>query len=223
MQDDALKLKMTDIKYLLFDLDGTLIDSSDGIIDATNYALRAIGEPVRKPEEIIPFIGFQLEEMFAHFSSKSYDLFFRYFQGRGVDSIAGSAVPVDGADMILRKLYNHGYKIGIGTHKMRIHIGKIIQKLGWNDMITFYAGADDVRQVKPHPEVYLKVMNLLGGNLRNSLVIGDTIYDVLAARAAGLPVVAVYSPFGNNVKLAESRPDFLIQKISQLSPLLGLT
>ena len=220
MQDDSMILKRNSIKYLLFDLDGTLIDSSSGVVSATNFALKSIGERERAPAEITAFIGFPLQSMFSHFSSGSYSDFFRIFQEYGSDSIAASAVPIDGADATLRSLFKEGYKIGIGTTKMRVHINKILRKLDWENIIAAYAGADDVVNVKPSPEVYLKVMNLLGGNQRNSLVIGDTINDVKAARSAGLPVVGVNSPFGDNSELVRSRPDYLLNRISELPALL---
>jgi phosphoglycolate phosphatase len=209
-------LKFDNIKYLLFDLDGTLIDSSEGVIFATNYALSALGEPIRAAAEICKFIGHPLEEMFHSFSDKSYSEFWGHFQSAGLEKIASSSFPIDGADDALLTLVKSGYIIGIGTTKMRIHIDKIISKLGWADYIAGYCGADDVAHVKPAPDVFLKVMNLLGGNRYNSLVIGDTINDVLAARAAQLPVIAIESPFGNNAELKTSGPDLYLSSIREL-------
>ena len=212
----------SNIRNLLFDLDGTLIDSSEGIVSAVNLALEKMEESPRNPEEIKKFIGFSLETMFNNFSAKSYDEFRGYFQQFGVNVIAESAKPLDGVDETLRLLHRRGYLIGIGTQKMKIHLDKIIAKLGWASLISAGAGVDDVLRAKPEPDIYMKVMNLLNGNLKNSLVVGDTINDVLAAHAAGLPVIEVSSPFGDNGELASSNPDVLIDDIRKLPILLGI-
>jgi phosphoglycolate phosphatase-like HAD superfamily hydrolase len=212
----------SNIKHLIFDLDGTLIDSSEGVVIAVNRALESIGEKMRRPEEIKRFIGFPLEQMFQFFSNKSYKDFWENFQRVGIDEIATSAIPICGADETLHLLYGRGYKLGIGTTKMRIHLEKIITKLNWTPILSAFIGADDVAQVKPAPDVFIKVMQLLGGDISNSLVIGDTINDVIAAHSAGLPVVAVHSPFGDNRELEKSRPDVIIQNIKELPSVLGI-
>lgn len=211
----------SNIRNLIFDLDGTLIDSSEGIVSAVNFALEKMGESPRKPEEIKKFIGFSLETMFNSFSAKSYIEFSKYFQQFGINVIAESAKPLEGVDETIRLLHGRGYLIGIGTQKMRIHLDKIIAKLGWSSLVSAGAGVDDVSRAKPAPDIYIKVMNLLNGNLNNSIVIGDTINDVLAGHAAGLPVIAILSPFGDNGELASSNPDALIVNIKELPDLLG--
>ncbi|MCX6827568.1 MAG: HAD family hydrolase [candidate division Zixibacteria bacterium] len=208
------------IKNLIFDLDGTLIDSSAGVIEATNYALKAIGELPRNPMEIKRFIGCPLEEMFRNFSNKSYEQFWKYFQESGIEAIAVSAKPLDGANEVLYTLYRRGFKIGIGTTKMRIHVEKILKKLNWDIIVKTYVGGDDVARVKPAPDVYKKVMKLLEGDKTDSLVIGDTINDVIAARTAGLPVFAVKSPFGDNKELMRSNPDRILNNLLELPAIL---
>ena len=210
------------IKNLIFDLDGTLIDSSEGVVAAVNHALQMLGDSPRKPEEIKKYIGMSLETMFRDFSKESYLEFHKYFQEFGIKVIADSARPLDGVDETLKLLYHGGYKLGIGTQKERIHLEKIIQKLGWGEIIFAGAGADDVKHGKPAPDIYLRVMELMKGGKENSLVIGDTVNDVLSARAAGLPIVAVLSPFGDNSRLAAAQPDILISNIRELPKTLGI-
>jgi len=209
------------VKFLIFDLDGTLIDSSQGVAEATNYALEKIGEKRRSVEEIAAFIGYPLEDMFKAFSNGSYDEFWKHFQEIGKTVIAASATPIGNADKILHTLKERGYHIGIGTTKRRIHVAKILRNLKWEDLIDAYVGADDVVKVKPAPDSFIETMNRLGGRTENCLVIGDTVNDVLAARVSGIPVVAVKSIFGHEEELVASKPDYLFDSLDQILELLG--
>ncbi|MCP4704595.1 MAG: HAD-IA family hydrolase [candidate division Zixibacteria bacterium] len=203
-------------KNLIFDLDGTLIDSSEGVVISTNYALQSMGETIRTPDEIKKFIGFPLEEMFNSFSNKSYHKFWKYFQEKAEEAVAGSTVPIEQAGEVLKELYNRGYRIGIGTTKIRIHIRKILAKLNWDKYIIGYIGADDVTNVKPAPDAFIKTMELLDADSSNSVVIGDTINDIIAAKSAGIPTIAVKSIFGGDGELKESDPDRLIDNLEEL-------
>lgn len=212
--------RLTDVKYLIFDLDGTLIDSSRGVAEATNYAFEKMGEKQRSIEEIASFIGFPLEDMFHAFSDGSYEEFWEHFQESGKNAIAASARPIGNSDRILRALKKKGYQIGIGTTKRRIHVAKILRNLGWDKLIDTYVGADDVEEVKPAPDSFIETMNRLGARTENSLVIGDTVNDVKAAKMSGIPVVAVKSIFGHEQDLKASEPDYLLDSLDELLELL---
>jgi pyrophosphatase PpaX len=213
-------LKFDNIRHLLFDFDGTLIDSSRGVIISTNYALKALGEPPRTDDEIKHFIGYPLEEMFHRFSDKPYSEFWKHFQEIGLSAIAASAEPVGESDHVLDTLYKRGYVIGIGTTKMRVHVSKILEKLHWNHLVSAFVGADDVAKVKPAPEAYQKLLQVLGGKIDDSVVIGDTVNDIQAARAAGLPAVAVSSPFGREDDLKAAGPDLFLYRLVELLDIL---
>jgi len=207
-------------KNLIFDFDGTLVDSSGGVVISTNYALESIGEKNRQPEEIKRFIGYPLEKMFHHFSDKSYQEFWKHFQEKAKIEVTASAVPIGRAGDVLKELSEEGYKLGIGSTKIRIHIKKILEKLGWQDYIATYIGADDVTDVKPNPEAFIKAMVSMGADNTNSIVIGDTVNDILAAHSAGIPAIGVKSIFGGYDEFLKSKPDFVINKIEDLPGLL---
>ncbi len=207
-------------KNLIFDLDGTLADTSAGIIKSTNFALNAMGEKSRRPDEIKRFIGYPLKTMFDNFSKKSYSEFRLHFQELAKEEVVASAVPIGRAGEVLKELHKRNFHLGIGSTKIRIHIEKILEKFDWHRYIHAFVGADDVANVKPNPEAFIKTMNLMGADSSNSIVIGDTINDILAAHAAGIPAIGVKSIFGGNDDLIKSGPDFMLDRIEDLPGLL---
>lgn len=207
-------------RFLIFDLDGTLIDSSEGVIEATNYALTKLGEPIRTAAEIRRYIGFPLEEMFADFSAAPYEELRSHFQHRARETVVSSSTALPGVENVIVRLHESGYVMAIATTKISVHIRLILDKLGWRDYFSATVGGDEVSKVKPAPEAFQKALGMMYGQPENTMVIGDTINDVLAARAAGLVATAVRSPFGGSEELAEARPTYIIDSIESLPAVL---
>ncbi len=213
-------MKLNSIRVLIFDLDGTLVDTSAGVVQSVNATLQYFGEPPRPDREIIKFIGFPLGEMFSAFSSKPYDLLWQKFQELGKDAITESAVAIDGVAETVAELRRRGYRLGIGTTKIHYHLEKIVRKFSWDKTFEALVGADDVPRVKPHPDAFLKAMAILKGSETNTLIVGDTINDILAARAASLPIALVESPYGNSDFPEAAAPDLSLKRFSDLLRIL---
>jgi HAD superfamily hydrolase (TIGR01549 family) len=201
------------IKNLIFDLDGTLIDSSKGVAEATNFALKSIGEKPRPIEEISAFIGYPLEEMFASFSGGSYEQFWGFFKTRARQVVVDSTIQLDDADIVIKTLAERGYKLAIGSTKISVHISGILKKMGWDKYFSAFVGADNVSRVKPSPDVFLQAMELMKADKDETVAIGDTVNDIFAAKAAGIGSIGIMSPYGNNGRLSESNPDMLLDKL----------
>ena len=212
---------MRSSRFLVFDLDGTLIDSSAGVIEAVNYSLRMTRHPEREGAEISRWIGFPLEKMYANFGAGPFNELYHHFQRRASESVVKSSQPLEGAEATLRLLHERGWRMAIATTKVHRHVEAIIEKFGWHDMFPVMVGGDDVSRVKPDPEAFRLAMSRLGAKPENTLVIGDTTNDVLAAQAIPVPVVAVVSPYGGHESLLASRPDYVIDTISELPFLLN--
>ncbi|MBN1213738.1 MAG: HAD family hydrolase [candidate division Zixibacteria bacterium] len=208
------------IKNLIFDLDGTLIDSSEGVVEAVNYSLRQMGQQEQKPETIKPFIGYALEVMYPEFTDAPLDELYRHFQVKAAESIVSSTVILDGVGETLAKLSENNYTMAIATTKIKKHVDKIINKFEWGPFFKAWVGGDEVAKVKPDPEIFFKVLKKMGAEPSETLVIGDTVNDILAARAVPMCSVAVLSPYGGRDKLLASKPDFVLDSMANLPELL---
>jgi phosphoglycolate phosphatase len=209
-------------KHLIFDLDGTLIDSSDGVVEAVNYSLTQMGEKPQPPEVIKPYIGFPLEEMYPNFTDAPYKELYAHFTVRAAETVVASTTALPHVEEVLIRLHKNNLKLAIGTTKIKRHVDGIIAKLGWNDYFDVLVGGDEAVRFKPDPAVFQIALKRLNAAPVDTMVVGDTINDVLAAKAVPMAVTAVASPYGNSDSLVASQPDHFIQDIRELPELLGL-
>ena len=211
---------MRSVSALIFDFDGTLIDSSDGVVEAVNYSLRQLGQPEQPAEVIKRYIGFPLSQMYPDFTSAPLSELYRHFQVKAVDSVVEATTPLEGADALVAKLKEQGYRMAIATTKRKQHVDAILDRLNWRGFFGAAVGGDEVSRVKPDPEALAIAIKRLGAHASESLMIGDTVNDVLAARAMGMRVAAVSSPYGRRDELVKSGPDFFLEEICELQQLL---
>jgi len=209
------------LQNIIFDLDGTLIDSSAGVIEATNYALLAVGENPRTPVEITRYIGHPIEEMFASFCQAPMDQLKAAFQEKARFSVLSAARPLAGVDLLLPRIHAHGYRLGIATTKFTIHTEGIVKKLGWSRYFSALASGDEVAHVKPAPDIVLLAMARLGGSPNDTIMVGDTSIDIQAAHGAGLKVIVIKSPFGNN-DIDIFKPELKLNSFDDLREVFGV-
>lgn len=201
---------------VIFDLDGTLIDSSDGVVEAVNYSLRMVGEPEQPPERIKSFIGYPLSQMYPHFSSAPTKELYSHFQIKASETVVSSTVALPEAVMVLEQLAQWGIKTSVATTKIKHHVDGIMVKLGWTRYFSTWCGGDEVKRVKPEPDIFHLVLEKMNANPSETLVIGDTINDVKAAQSVPVKVAAVFSPYGGRQELIDSKPDHLLESLRQL-------
>lgn len=211
---------MKSIRHLIFDLDGTLIDSSDGVVDAVNYSLRMTGQPEQSEEKIKPFIGYPLEVMYPEFTDAPFDELLRHFQVRAREVIVRTTVALPGIPETLINLKDSGYKMAVATTKITRHLHGILDLFGWSALFEATVGADDVKQVKPAPDAFVLAMRRLGSSSSDSIVIGDTVNDIAAAQAVPMRVVAVTSPYGGDEEVLALGPDYHLESVVGLPALL---
>ncbi len=203
-------------KTIILDLDGTLIDSADGIVEAFNYAMTQNGLPSQPAKEIKKYIGYPLEHMFGQYTSTNLNSLKNDFRKKAVQTVVQATIPLEGAHETVVSLFESGYKLGIATSKIRIHIEGILDKLGWNNYFSEVIGGDEVAKVKPDPEQFSSLMALMKADSGYTVIVGDTINDIMPAKELSVRSVAVKSPYGNSKKVMNLNPDYLIEDISHL-------
>ncbi|RME31398.1 MAG: HAD family hydrolase [Candidatus Zixiibacteriota bacterium] len=209
------------LTHLIFDLDGTLIDSSDGVVAAVNYSLTAVGAPPQPAELIKRHIGYPLSKMYPHFTDAPFEELYRHFQTKAAETIVSSTHALDGADEVLRRLKNEGYILAVATTKVRAHVDGVLERLHWHELFTATVAGDEVPKVKPAPDCFLRALELMSAEPANTLVIGDTENDILAAHAVPMTAAAVASPYGGREKVQAAGPDYWLDTLEDLPALLA--
>jgi phosphoglycolate phosphatase len=206
------------MKTVIFDLDGTLADTSGDLIAAANACFEALGhgrvlDPVG--DRLTAFhggramlrLGFsRLDSGFGEVEvDREYPLFLKYYE-REID-FRTELYP--GALDAVDALAAEGVRVGICTNKPEGLAALLLKRLGVADRFGALVGADTLPVRKPDPAPYLETVRRVGGATNQSLLVGDTETDVKTARAAGVPVVLVgFGPEGRGVE--RFRPDRLL-------------
>jgi pyrophosphatase PpaX len=197
------------IRAVLFDLDGTLLDSIRLIIDSYHHALAQHGIPARSDEHWLAGIGTPLWVQFADFgedpallaalvdSYRDYNL--------GNHDARVRAYP--GAVALVGDLRRRGFRTGLVTSKQRAGAERGLRFLGLADAMDVIVGADDVTNPKPHPEPLLRAAETLGIDPRAAIYVGDSEHDMKSGRAAGMrTAAALWGPFSRE-HLGHTEPD----------------
>ena len=205
---------MTRYDTLLFDLDGTLIDSVQLILDSYHHTLRVHGIPARSDEDWLRGVGTPLRVQFAEWNDGSGILeelvaTYRDYNLAHHDSMVTA---YDGIPAMLKAVRGDGYRTALVTSKNRQGALRGLDLTGLTLYIEVLVCADDVVHPKPHPEPVLKALELLGAGPERAVFFGDSVHDMNSGRAAGVETAAVlWGPFGR-ADLEPSKPDHWIEK-----------
>lgn len=181
-----------------FDLDGTLLDTSPDLAAAVNHALALAGRPLLAPEQVEPMIGGGAKEMLRQALDASggctaeefrgyYKEMLRYYEAH----IADLTRPFPGMIAALDALAGQGVKLAVVTNKFESLAVKLLGLLGLLDRFETVIGGDTLGpgNAKPSPAPIIEMIARCGGG--RAVFVGDSIYDIGAAKAAGIPAIVV--------------------------------
>lgn len=185
------------IKAVIFDFDYTLADSSKGIIECINYALRELGLTSVTTEVACETIGLSLSDTFFKLTginnTELKESFIRFFVNRADEIMVEMSYIFENVPDIIKLLKTKGIKLGIVSTKFRYRIETILAQHGMSELFDIIVGVEDVLSPKPDPEGLKMATERLKLHSADVLYIGDSVTDAETARRAGIAFAAVLS------------------------------
>ena len=204
------------IKALLFDFDGTLLNTNDLIIQTFIEVLEEKFPGQYKKEDCLRFIGPSLKETFAELTPGEEDLMiakYREWNGAHHDELV---TEYDGVVSTLEILKAQGIRLAIVSTKQLKSIERGLQILGATHLFETVVGSDDVTNVKPNPEPILLAIERLGVTKEETLMIGDNSHDIEGGKNAGVKTAGVAWSIKGQEYLKQFNPDYILQHMTDL-------
>jgi phosphoglycolate phosphatase len=218
---------MTD-HAVIFDLDGTLVDTAPDLMAATNHVLAMLKRRAITMTEVRSFVGYGAKKLIERGVAATGDEigeqamgyyhaeFLRYYEC----NIAAGSFAFPGAVALLERLKARGTPMGVCTNKLEGLSVSLLDALDLSGYFGAVVGPDTINVAKPDPAPYRETLRRLGAT--QSLMVGDSETDILTARAAGVPIIAV--TFGYTQKhVSHFNPDFIVSHFDEMWPIIEKT
>lgn len=223
-QDIIEEVKSNKIDVVLFDLDGTLLDTRSLVFASYIHTFeKYFPDHILTDEELESFFGPALKTTFSKYSDdeKLVDEMIEYYRAFNVSQHDNYVKPIEGCKEVIKALSKKGYKIGIVSNKKRNVVMQGCDLARITEYVDVFVCEDEVSKPKPDPEGINKALEHINSDIdrKKVLYVGDHPSDILAAKAAGVRSCAVmYS--SKALELDEENPDHEIYKLIQLFEIL---
>ncbi|MFH1855965.1 MAG: HAD-IA family hydrolase [Candidatus Omnitrophota bacterium] len=213
---------MQKISLIIFDFDGTLLDSQQDIVNGVNFALKSFGRPSQKASEILPFIGWGMEYLIVksfgggeeETLEKACVVFKDYFREHSLDN----SVLYPGVKEILKHFED---KIkAIVTNRAYEFVLSALKAFNAGSYFKDIMSSDDKDCMKPSACPINKIVSKYKIDKKEALMVGDMEVDIQAGKEAGILTCGVTYGIGEKKDLIKARPDFLIDDIVELKKLV---
>ena len=184
-------------KAILFDLDGTLTDSGEGIMNCAKLALQHYGLPIPSEVELRTFVGPPLYESFVRFGvpAEEADNAIKIYRSRYIPIGKFENHHYDGIQDVLEKLKDLGHTLYVATSKPESMSVEILEHFDLAKYFDIIAGASFDRSRSSKEDVIAYLLNQCG-DYEEKIMVGDTAFDVIGAKAHGIPTVGVSWGYG---------------------------
>jgi 2-phosphoglycolate phosphatase len=207
------------VKGVIFDLDGTLIDSYQAIYLSFKYAYENLELPPLSYDVVKKVVGRGLNHTFFELlgeerSSRALLL----FRQKYLEVFRGNTHLLPDAREVLETLHDRGIQLAVATNKLGSFSRAIFDHFGMEKLFAVIVGDGDVSQNKPHPEMLHYAMGEMGLGKEDTVFVGDSVIDIQTGKNAGLRVFAI--PTGNTARqdLEKAHPTALLNRLQDLLP-----
>ena len=215
------------MKYttVLFDLDGTLIDSGIGVTNSAAYAIEKLGMLPPPRQELFKFIGPPLPHSFRDFcgfddatTELAVDYFREYYAEKGILE----CTMYGGVLELLASLKAKGYKLGLATSKPEIFASRIVENKGILPFLDFISGASTDEKTRATKEAVIEyALGICGESDRAKIImIGDRHFDINGAKSYGMDSVGVTFGYGTKEELREAGATYIVDSMQEIDNIL---
>ena len=209
---------MNEFDLLMFDLDGTLLDTKEDLALAVNLCLKELGFPEKETETIYQYIGDGVRKLLGRAigfdSGPEFESAIGVFRRHYLEHLIDTTRFYPGVREILEHFREK--KLAVVTNKPADYTSRIMDGLKIRDYFTLIVGSVPGTRLKPDPQMLLEAIDDLEVIPKRALMIGDGVNDILAARSAGARSCAVGYGLTRPEILKEAQPDFFCDEIGQL-------
>jgi len=222
---------MNKIKFIMFDLDGTLINSISDLHFAVSHAVVDLGYAPVTEKQVSTWVGNGVPTLMARALSRNINVrpdldarlkqqSLKYFNHYYTESNHQRTTVFPGVLHSLEALEHQGIKLAIISNKPSQFIPPIIEKLGLSSFFDDIIGGDQVRNPKPHAEPLIKLMERNHFLPEECLMVGDSRNDIVAGQNAGCPTLGYTFGYNYGVPISDSKPTYVCDKFDGIIELV---
>ena len=206
-----------EIKAIVFDMDGVLIEAKDWHYEALNRALRLFGYETSRYDHLVTYDGLPTSKKLEMLSLEKglprglHQFINQMKQAYTLDMVHTSCSPRFFHEYALSRLKAEGYRIAVASNSIRNTVQLMMEKSGLSPYLDFFLSNQDVAKAKPDPEIYLKAIQKLRLDPREVLVVEDNHNGIQAATAAGAHVMKVETVYDVNYENIMAHIEMIVQ------------
>lgn len=209
-------------KAVIFDLDGTLLNTLDDLADSTNYALSKFGYPTRTIDEVRQFVGNGVAKLIERAipegkNNPNFEKCLAIFKENYAQNMYNKTTPYNGIIEMLSNLKSKGIKIAVVSNKFDLAVKELCKKY-FEGFIDFAAGENEAQGIKkkPAPDTVISVLNEFNFAPEDAVYVGDSDVDIMTAKNSKMPCISVTWGFRDEKFLLENGATILINAPSEI-------
>lgn len=215
------------MKAIIFDFDGTLADSGECGLLATQKAFEECNLPIPTKDIVDYYMGIPIEQSFHEMTNhtlndEQFTLLLQRFRQAYKTFEEQTITAFPQIDKVLETLREEGYKLFVVSSKKTDVLHRNLQKLQLDQYFTDWIGSDQVEHYKPHPDGILKIAERYSLNVSELAMVGDAIFDIQMGKAAGCRTVAVNWGSHSKNQLLKEEPSYFANEVNDLFHIFNL-